>query len=219
MFEYLDATSKHLNTWRSVGAVVGSHGCPDQPWRFPTGGPCAGLRRRAAIWGSPEFRPRGERPILRVNDVTMSSDATSSIAGKTTHHPHRDTTTHPRCSLARCGSPPPHARWHRRGRIQDGRDRIDRRGRLHDPRGADRQLGLPDHDPQAARPRGVGPGRHVLPRAHPRLSERVEFRRQLSEARLGRPRAAPGVPRRGQWIITSHVRAIAVEASPTGAPC
>ncbi len=23
----------------------------------------------------------------------------------------------------------------------------------------------------------------------------------------------------GQWIITSHVRAIAVEASPTGAPC
>ena len=65
------------------------------------------------------------------------------------------------------------------------------------------QLGLPDHHPHAARPRGVGPGWHVLPRAHTRLSERVEFRRQLSEDRLGRPRPAHGVPRRGP--VDHHV--------------
>ena len=42
----------------------------------------------------------------------------------------------------------------------------------------------------------LGPGGQVLPRAHPRLPERVEFRRQLSEDGLGRPRPAHGVSRR-----------------------
>ena len=42
--------------------------------------------------------------------------------------------------------------------------------------GADRQLALPDHDPQAVRARSLGPRWGILPRAHQSLSEWVEFR-------------------------------------------
>ena len=99
----------------------------------------------------------------------------------------------------------------RRGAAQVARPRL--RGRqhpLHDGHrrtpviiGADRQLGLPDHNPHPARPRGLGPGWQDLPRTHTRLSERVEFRRQLFEARLGWDRPAHGVPRRGP--VDHHV--------------
>ena len=99
--------------------------------------------------------------------------------------------------LTRCGPPVPHAGWRRRGRIPDGRDRIDRPWTPSRPGGTDRQLDLPDHDPPATRPRGLGPGWQVLPSAHTRLSERVDVRWELLEDGLGRPRLAPGVSRRG----------------------
>ena len=81
----------------------------------------------------------------------------------------------------------------RRRSYASGRDRVDRRGRLHDLGGADRQLGLPDHDPSAARRRGRGPGWQILPRVHTRLPERVDVRWELFEDRLGRPRPTHGV--------------------------
>jgi len=81
-------------------------------------------------------------------------------------------------------------------------------GRAHDADGADPHLGLPDHDPHAVPSRGAGAGRRVLPATHARLSGRVEFRGQLFEAWLGRPRPAPGIPRRGP--VDHHVpRALA----------
>ena len=43
----------------------------------------------------------------------------------------------------------------------------------------------------------------VFPSTHTRLSERVDLRRQVFEDRLGRPRPAPGVPRRGP--VDQHV--------------
>ena len=68
-------------------------------------------------------------------------------------------------------------------------------------------------------PHRGGAGRRLLPSAHTRLSERVEWRRQLLEARVDRCRPAPGIHAGDQWIITSHVRTIGVEPSPTGRPC
>ena len=75
------------------------------------------------------------------------------------------------------------------------------------------------HDPQAARPRGVGPGRQVLPIADPRLLERSTFGGSCLKMGWVGLGLHMEFHAGDQWIITSHVRAIAVERSATGALC
>ena len=161
------------------------------------------LRSRSMWWPAsrpdPEFRPRVDRPILPVGDVPMASDSSSAIASNRAH-PSR------RCSRDLVS----------RHRTLDGVTkavsqadgiRLDRRGRLHNAGGTDRQLGLPDHDPETARLRGAGPGWQALPKAHARVSERVDLRRQSSE-----DGGATRVSRESSWP-TSPTRELATSRS------
>ena len=161
------------------------------------------LRHRLARMPLPDARTLSARcaPLAGGHRILPLDEVRFVIGLHNSERGRHDTPPAP--SLARCGSPVPHAGWLHHGLVTGGRDRVERRGRLHDAGGADRQLGLPNHDPHAARPRGVGPRWQVLPRAHARLFERVEFRRQLFEDGLSRPRPAHGVPRRGP--VDHHV--------------
>ena len=69
---------------------------------------------------------------------------------------------------------------------------------------------------KAACPRGGGPGRQGL---RARLSERVSLRRELLEEGWVGLGLHVEFYAGDQWIITSHVRAIAVEPSMADAPC
>ena len=64
----------------------------------------------------------------------------------------------------------------------------------------------------------VGVGLHVFHRENTSLSQRIEFRRQLPEARVG-VGLHMEFHAEDQWVITSHVREIAVEASVEGPRC
>ena len=66
---------------------------------------------------------------------------------------------------------------------------------------------------------GRRPGWGVLPSKHAGLPERVQRRRQLSETRVDGVGLRLEFHAANQWIITSHVGAIAVEASATQRPC
>ena len=149
----------------------------------------------------------------------MSSNSTSSIAGKTTHHPRRDTRPHP--SLRSPDVVPRH-------RTLDG---IVAAVSQADG------IGLIDVDAFTTlvvrTDNSVYRITILTPHAREVLVQGGKFFPERTRACLNGSSFGGSCLKIGwvglglhlefhagdQWIITSHVRAIAVEPSPTGAPC
>ena len=170
--------------------------------------------RRAVQHHQPEssaisgFRLRGERPILPVDDVPMSSNASSSIAAAPTHHPRRRSA-----------------------------DLVPTLGGFTKAVSQADGIGLIDVDAFATLVVRTDNSVYRITILTPHLREVFvqggkffpeRTRACLSGSNFGGSCLKIGWVGLGlhmefhagdQWIITSHVRAIAVEASPTGAPC
>ena len=153
----------------------------------------------------------GERPILPVDDVPVSSDSTPTIAGATTHHPRRR-------------SPDVVSRHRTLDGVVEAMSQADGIGLID----VDAFTTLVVRtDNSVYRITILTPhAREVLVQGGKFFPERT--RACLSGSSFGGSCLKLGwvglglhleFHAGGQWIITSHVRAIAVEPSATGAPC